>query len=87
MYHPCTPVESYQNVPPIPISVVEADAEGSGCGDQIYVEEGIYGEGGISGEIEEHRIFWLKKELMTCLSITSMREKFQYKVFKSKPSL
>ncbi|KAL5543456.1 hypothetical protein UlMin_007240 [Ulmus minor] len=73
-------------MPLIPISVVEADAEDSGCGDQIYVEEGIYGEGGISGEIEEHRIFQSKKELMTCLSITSMREKFQYKVFKSKPS-
>ena len=28
-----TPVEPYQNRPPIPISVVEADAEGSGCGD------------------------------------------------------
>ncbi|KAL5578710.1 hypothetical protein UlMin_011152 [Ulmus minor] len=81
-----TLVEPYQNVPPIPISVVEADAGGSGCGDQIYVEEGIYGEGGISGEIEEHHIFRSKKELMTCLSITSMREKFQYKVFKYKPT-
>ncbi|KAL5543574.1 hypothetical protein UlMin_007358 [Ulmus minor] len=81
-----TPVEPYQNVFPIPISVVEADVEGSGCGDQICVEEGIYGEGGILGEIEEHRIFRSKKELMMCLSITSMREKFQYKVFKSKPS-
>ncbi|KAL5566318.1 hypothetical protein UlMin_029482 [Ulmus minor] len=81
-----TPVEPYQNVPPIPISVIEADAEGSGCGDQIYVEEGIYGEGGILGEIEEHRLFRSKNELMTYLSITSMREKFQYKVFKSKPS-
>ncbi|KAL5548130.1 hypothetical protein UlMin_003361 [Ulmus minor] len=50
------------------------------------MEEGIYGEGGISGEIEEHCIFRSKKELMTCLSITLMREKFQYKVFKSKPS-
>ncbi|KAL5549715.1 hypothetical protein UlMin_004946 [Ulmus minor] len=81
-----THVEPYQNVPSIPISVVETDVEGSGCGDQICVEEGIYEEGGILGEIEEHRIFRSKKELMTCLSITPMREKFQYKVFKSKPS-
>ncbi|KAL5564417.1 hypothetical protein UlMin_027581 [Ulmus minor] len=81
-----TPVEPYQNVPPIPISVVEANVEGSGCGDQTCVEEGIYGEGGILGDIEEHRIFRSKKELMTCVSITAMTEKFQYKVFKSKPS-
>ncbi|KAL5557065.1 hypothetical protein UlMin_039301 [Ulmus minor] len=81
-----TPVEPYQNVPPIPISVVEANVEGSECGDQTCVEEGIYGEGGILGDIEEHRIFRLKKELMTCVSITAMTEKFQYKVFKSKPS-
>ncbi|KAL5581631.1 hypothetical protein UlMin_014073 [Ulmus minor] len=81
-----TPVEPYQNVPPIPISVVEADVEGSGSGDQTCVEEGIYGEGGILGDIEEHHIFRSKKELMTCLSITAMTEKFQYKVFKSKPS-
>ncbi|KAL5581673.1 hypothetical protein UlMin_014115 [Ulmus minor] len=81
-----TLVEPYQNVPPIPISVVEADVEGSGSGDQTCVEEGIYGEGGILGDIEEHRIFRSKKELMTCLSITAMTEKFQYKVFKSKPS-
>ena len=59
-------------MPPIPISVVEADVEGSGCGDQTCVEEGIYGEGGILGDIEEHRIFRSKKELMTCLSITAM---------------
>ncbi|KAL5558468.1 hypothetical protein UlMin_034679 [Ulmus minor] len=81
-----TPIEPYQNVPPIPISVVEADVEGSGSGDQTCVEEGIYGEGGLLGDIEEHRIFRSKKELMTCLSITAMTEKFQYKVFKSKPS-
>ena len=73
-------------MPPIPISVIEADEEGSGSGDHITVKEGIYGECGMSGEIEEHRIFRSKKDLMTCLSIISMSEKFQYKVFKSKPS-
>ena len=57
-----TPVEPYCNVPPIPISVVEADEEGSGSGDHITIKERIYGEGGISGEIEEHHIFWSKKE-------------------------
>ncbi|KAL5541110.1 hypothetical protein UlMin_043396 [Ulmus minor] len=51
-----------------------------------YYKEVIYGEGGMSGEIEEHRIFQSKKELMTYLSIISMTEKFQYKVFKSNPS-
>ncbi|KAL5582402.1 hypothetical protein UlMin_014844 [Ulmus minor] len=38
------------------------------------------------GDIEENRVFRSKKELMTCLSITSMRKKFQYKVFKSNTS-
>ncbi|KAL5561876.1 hypothetical protein UlMin_031623, partial [Ulmus minor] len=51
-----------------------------------FVDVGIYGEGGILGDIEEHHIFRSKKELMTCVSITAMTEKFQYKVFKSKPS-
>ncbi|KAL5550111.1 hypothetical protein UlMin_000287 [Ulmus minor] len=81
-----TPVEPYCNVPPIPISVIEADEDGSGSGDHITVKEGIYGECGISREIEEHRIFRSKNELMTCFSIISMTEKFQYKVFKSNPS-
>ncbi|KAL5567602.1 hypothetical protein UlMin_024177 [Ulmus minor] len=38
------------------------------------------------GDIEENRVFRSKKELMTCLSIMSMRKKFQYKVFKSNTS-
>ena len=71
-----TPVKPYCNVHPIPINVVEANDEGSGYGDHITIKEGIYGEGGLLGEIEEHRIFRSKKELMTCLSIILMREKF-----------
>ncbi|KAL5565013.1 hypothetical protein UlMin_028177 [Ulmus minor] len=78
-----SPVEPYCNVPPIPFTVDEVDEEGSGSGGNFTIEDGIYGQGGILGDIEEHRVFRSKKELMTCLSITSMREKFQYKVFKS----
>ena len=81
-----TRVEPYCNVPPIPISFVEANEEGSGSGDHITVKEGIYRECGLSGEIKEHCIFRLKKELMTCLSIISMMKNFQYKVFKSNTS-
>ena len=69
-------VEPYCNVPPIPVTVDEADEEGTGSGGDIIIEDGIYGQGGISGDIEEDRVFRSKKELMTCLSIMSMREKF-----------
>ena len=78
-----SPVEPYYNVPPIPFTIDEVDEEGSGSGGNFTIEEGIYGQGGILGEIEEDRVSRSKKELMTCLSITSMQEKFQYKVFKS----
>ncbi|KAL5568403.1 hypothetical protein UlMin_024978 [Ulmus minor] len=76
-------VEPYCNVPLIPFTVDEVDEEGSGFGGNFNREDGIYGQGGILGDIEENRVFRSKKELMTCLSIMSMRKKFQYKVFKS----
>ncbi|KAL5568364.1 hypothetical protein UlMin_024939 [Ulmus minor] len=83
----CTsPVEPYCNVPPIPFTVDEVDVEGSGSGGNFNREVGIYGQGGMLGDIEENRVFRSKKELMTCLSIMSMRKKFQYKVFKSNTS-
>ena len=70
-----TPVEPYCNMPPISHIVIQGDDEGSGSGDEKSQTEGVYRAYGISGEIEEHQIFRLKKELMTSLSIISMRDK------------
>ena len=78
-----TLVEPYCNVPLIQHTVIQGDEEGSGSGDEKSITEGVYGGGGISRDIKEHQIFRSKKELMTCLSIISTREKFQFKVFKS----
>ncbi|KAL5576113.1 hypothetical protein UlMin_017812 [Ulmus minor] len=76
-------VEPYTNVPPIPHSVSHIDDNEAGSGDEKSRSEGVYGASSISDEIEEYKIFKSKKDLTTSLSIISMREKFQFKTFKS----
>ncbi|KAL5554014.1 hypothetical protein UlMin_041415 [Ulmus minor] len=76
-------VEPYTNVPPIPHSVSHIDDNEVGSGDEKSRSEGVYGASSISDEIEEYKIFKSKKDLTTSLSIISMREKFQFKTFKS----
>ncbi|KAL5555175.1 hypothetical protein UlMin_037411 [Ulmus minor] len=68
------------------VSINSQVGQGERRAEEVCTEDGIYGQGGMLGDIEENRVFRSKKELMTCLSIMSMRKKFQYKVFKSNTS-
>ena len=69
-------------MPSILHTIIKSYDEDSGSGDEKSQTKGVYGACGISREIEEHQLFRSKRELPMSLSIISMTEKFQFKVFK-----
>lgn len=71
--------QPYTNVPPIGGGIFVDD----GCGDQKSRSDEVCKPIRLSETIEEFQIFKSKKYLSTSLSLVSMREKFNFKIFKS----
>ena len=70
-------------MPPIGGGISVDDGNDDGCGDQKSRYERVCGPIRLSETIEEFQIFKSKKDLNTILSLVSMREKFNFKIFKS----
>lgn len=77
------PFELCTNVPPIGEHNSLLDENDAGFGDDRSRSDGICGPSGISKNVEEYQIFKSKKDLNKSLSLLSMWEKFNYKIFKS----
>ncbi|KAL5576595.1 hypothetical protein UlMin_018294 [Ulmus minor] len=77
------PFQPYTNVPPIGGGIYVGDDNDDGCGDEKSKSDGVYRPSGLSEKIEEFQIFKSKKDLNMTLSLISMCEKFNFKIFKS----